>query len=157
MFEKILFPTDFSYVAAKAIEYVKKLKQAGTKEVVLLNIINQSLLDSIGLICSSHIAFDETTGTFAGDEEEILNKIMQKRIQKMNDLKSELEMCGLRVKVLIKKGYPISELLATEKEEKVSAIVIGSHGRKNLPRVFLGDVSEKVIRRSKSPVLVIKR
>lgn len=157
MFEKILFPTDFSYVAAKAIEYVKKLKQAGTKEVVLLNIINQSLLDSIGLICSSHTAFDETTGTFAGDEEEILNKIMQKRIQKMNDLKSELETCGLRVKALIKKGYPISELLATEKEEKVSAIVIGSHGRKNLPRVFLGDVSEKVIRRSKSPVLVIKR
>ncbi|MDA3787063.1 MAG: universal stress protein [Desulfobacula sp.] len=157
MFEKILFPTDFSTMAAKAFDYVKKLKQAGTKEVVLLNVINQRMIDSIGLICSSHYAFDEATGAYVGDVEEILDKIMQERIQKTNKLKSELEECGLQVKVLIKKGFPISELLAIEKEEKVSAIVIGSHGRKNLPKIFLGDVSEKVIRRCKSPVLVIKR
>ena len=32
MFRKILYPTDFSAVAEKALEYVKKLKEAGTKE-----------------------------------------------------------------------------------------------------------------------------
>lgn len=157
MFEKILFPTDFSTMSLKAFEYVKKLKEAGTKEVVLLNVINRHLLDSIDLICSSHAAFDEGKGAYAGDATEIFDEIMQKRIKKMDNLKSELEECGLQVKVLIKKGHPISELLATEKEEKVSAIVLGSHGRKNLPKVLLGDVSSKVIRLSKSPVLVIKR
>ena len=29
MFEKILFPTDFSDVATKALQYVKRLKEAG--------------------------------------------------------------------------------------------------------------------------------
>ena len=35
MFEKILYPTDFSGVSKNALEYVKKLKDAGTKEVIV--------------------------------------------------------------------------------------------------------------------------
>ena len=100
--------------------------------------------------------FDESKGTYAGDATELFDEIMQKRIKKVYNLKLELEECRLRVKVLIKKGHPISELLETEKVEKVSAIVIGSQSQK-LTKVFLGDVSAKVIRRSNSPVLVIKR
>jgi hypothetical protein len=34
LFRKILYPTDFSDCAAKAQDYVKKLKDAGTEEVV---------------------------------------------------------------------------------------------------------------------------
>jgi nucleotide-binding universal stress UspA family protein len=36
-------------------------------------------------------------------------------------------------------------------------MVIGSHGVSNLQELFLGSVSEKVIRRSIRPVFVIKR
>jgi nucleotide-binding universal stress UspA family protein len=39
----------------------------------------------------------------------------------------------------------------------VSAIVIGSHGRSNVAEMLIGSVSEKVIRRCRVPVLVIKR
>jgi nucleotide-binding universal stress UspA family protein len=59
--------------------------------------------------------------------------------------------------VRIETGVPLKEILKAEQEEKVSAIVIGSHGKTNLAEMFLGSVSEKVIRQSKSPVLVIKR
>jgi len=64
---------------------------------------------------------------------------------------------GLNVKVRIERGVPLKEILTVEEEEKVSAIVIGSHGKTNLEEMVLGSVSEKVIRQSKSPVLVIKR
>ena len=33
MFEKILYPTDFSDVSKKALDYIKRLKEAGTKKV----------------------------------------------------------------------------------------------------------------------------
>ena len=36
-------------------------------------------------------------------------------------------------------------------------IFIGSHGMSNLREIFLGSVSEKVIRRCNTPVFVIKR
>ena len=42
MFDKILFPTDFSDVAAKALQYVKQLRAAGGREVVILHVIDQS-------------------------------------------------------------------------------------------------------------------
>jgi nucleotide-binding universal stress UspA family protein len=44
-----------------------------------------------------------------------------------------------------------------EDEEDVSIIVIGSHGRSNIEEIFLGSVSENVMRKSKSPVLIVKR
>ena len=51
----------------------------------------------------------------------------------------------------------IQEILRVEEEENISAIVMGSHGRSNLQKIFLGSVSEKVARRCKQPVLVVKR
>jgi nucleotide-binding universal stress UspA family protein len=42
-------------------------------------------------------------------------------------------------------------------EENPSVIVIGSHGKSNLEEMLLGSVSEKVVRKAKHPVLVIKR
>jgi nucleotide-binding universal stress UspA family protein len=47
--------------------------------------------------------------------------------------------------------------LRVEEGEGVSAIVIGSHGKTNLEEMLLGSVSEKAIRQSRKPVLVIKR
>jgi len=47
--------------------------------------------------------------------------------------------------------------LSVEEEEDVSAIVIGSHGKSNIKEMLLGSVSEKVIRKSKKPVLLVKR
>jgi len=51
----------------------------------------------------------------------------------------------------------LREILRVEEEEGVSIIVIGSHGKTNIKEMLLGSVSEKVIRKSKNPVLVIKR
>jgi nucleotide-binding universal stress UspA family protein len=39
MFSRILYPTDFSDISKKALDYVIKLKEAGTREVVLVHII----------------------------------------------------------------------------------------------------------------------
>jgi nucleotide-binding universal stress UspA family protein len=68
-----------------------------------------------------------------------------------------LRQVGLEVKLRIETGVPLKEILKVEGEEKVSAIVIGSHGKTNLQEMVLGSVSEKVIRNSRNPVLVIKR
>ena len=47
MFEKILFPTDFSDVAEKALVYIKRLKDSGAREVVVLHVIDERGLDSV--------------------------------------------------------------------------------------------------------------
>ena len=41
MFEKILYPTDFSDVSSKALDFIKQLKGAGTKEVLVLHVVDE--------------------------------------------------------------------------------------------------------------------
>ena len=50
MFEKILYPTDFSDVAVKALEYVKRLKASGAKEVLVLHVNDERGNESVARI-----------------------------------------------------------------------------------------------------------
>ena len=47
MFEKILYPTDFSDVAKKALKYIRQLKEAGAKEIVVLHVLDEKGIDAI--------------------------------------------------------------------------------------------------------------
>jgi nucleotide-binding universal stress UspA family protein len=144
MFEKILYPTDFSDVSKKALDYLVQLKDAGAKEIVILHVIDEKGIDAI----SRH---------GAGSAVEIIGGIEKEARQEGEKIEKKLRQSGLTVKVRIETGVPLKEILKAEEEEQVSAIVIGSHGKTNLEEMVLGSVSEKVIRQSKRPVLVIKR
>jgi nucleotide-binding universal stress UspA family protein len=144
MFEKILYPTDFSDVSKKALDYIRQLKEAGTKEVVVLHVIDEREIDAI---------FQHAAVRF----EDIVRSIRAEARKKMDAIERELKKDGLTVKVRIERGIPFRDILRVEEEEGVSAIVIGSHGKSNIKEMLLGSVSEKVIRKSKKPVLVVKR
>jgi nucleotide-binding universal stress UspA family protein len=144
MFEKILYPTDFSDVSKKALNYLAQLKNAGTKEIVVLHVIDKKGIDAISRYG-------------AGSAETVIREITKEANEEGKKIEKKLMQSGLTVKIRIETGVPLKEILKVEEEEKVSAIVIGSHGKTNLEEMFLGSVSEKVIRQSKKPVLVIKR
>ena len=142
MFETILYPTDFSDVSKKALGYCKKLKDAGTKKIVLLHVIE----------------FDSGAKNLPAKFREELEKLLAEEARKeMALLESELKGSGFDVKSRIEMGSPLREILKVEDEENVSAIVIGSHGKSNVKEIVMGSVSENVVRKSKKPVLVIKR
>jgi nucleotide-binding universal stress UspA family protein len=88
---------------------------------------------------------------------EIEQKIMDDAKHELKVIENELKKSGFKVKTMIRRGVPLLEILKVEEEENVSVIVIGSHGKSNLEEMFLGAVSEKVARKCKSPVLIIKR
>jgi len=145
MFEKILYPTDLSDVAEKALAYIKKLKASGAREVVVLHVIDERGFERLR--------------PFMGEEKfEALKKHREEETQKhLQGIAKELTEADLKVTLRVATGIPVREILRVEKEENVSALVIGSHGMSNLEELFLGSVSEKVIRRSRTPVFVIKR
>ncbi len=154
MFSKILYPTDFSDTAGKSLQYLKELRKVGAREVVLLNVIHQRILDSLETI---HKAIYFQDGRYEEDSETAVQKLEEERRKKMAPLVTELEAAGFVVTTRIEKGHPVTEILKVEKAEKVSAIVMGSHGRNDIVDALIGTVSEKVIRRSNTPVLLIKR
>jgi len=146
MFEKILYPTDFSDVSKKALEYIKKLKEAGTNKVIVLHVIDEREVDHLSHIPGIHLNAEELERL----REEGANKGIRR-------IEAELRESSLDVKVRIEKGIPFKEILRVQDEEEVSAIVIGSHGKSSVEEMLLGSVSEKVIRKCNRPVLVIRR
>ena len=146
MFEKILYPTDFSEVSKKAVDFIKQLKGAGTKEVVVFHVIDERVINKI----QHH--------SEAGINVEQFEKIMEENAQEeIKVIEDELKKSGFNVKTRIDRGIPFREILKAEQEEDISVVVIGSHGVSCIEEMFLGSCSEKVIRKSSKPVLVVRR
>ncbi len=154
MFTHILYPTDFSDTAGKSLAYLKALRPAGAQEVLVLHVIHQRILDTLDTL---HAVVYFQDGRYHEDREKAEQQLVADRTEKLRKIASELANADYAVKTILRKGYPVREILKVEKEEDVSVIVMGSHGRNNLRGTRIGSVSEKVVRRSVSPVLLVKR
>ena len=147
MFRKILYPTDFSDVSKSALEYIKQLKESGVEEILVLHVIDER---------DSQFAYLYFLDEYRTDKS-LEQKLKDEARRKLGEIESKLEDCGFKVTSRVELGVPLKEILKTEQKEDISIIVIGSHGKSNVEEMFLGSVSEKVIRKCKKPVLVIKR
>ena len=63
----------------------------------------------------------------------------------MERIRSELEFFGFTVTSLVAEGNPAKTIDRVAREQDVSLIVIGSHGRSATEDVLLGSVSDAVI------------
>jgi nucleotide-binding universal stress UspA family protein len=143
MFRKILFPTDFSDVSRKAVKYIRQLKGAGAQEIVILHVIDEKELLVLSRAPEQYL---EITAQMENEIE-----------KKMAALESDMTEEGFHVKLKVKTGRPFTEIMTTAADEKVSIIVLGSHGRSNIAEMLMGSVSENVIRHAKVPSLVVSR
>jgi len=137
-FEKILFPTDFSDCSTSVVPYLKKLREAGTTDVVVTHVQDMTTL-------APHLL-------------EKLPEFEDIDTGRLSDIKNELVDAGIpNVKTVLKDGVPFTEIEALANEEDVGMIAIGSHGKSMVKEMLLGSVSGKIVRRSKRPILVIRR
>lgn len=77
--------------------------------------------------------------------------------QKMNTFIEKDYLEGLDIKIIIKHFTLFPEIGAIAKEHNASLIVMGSHGKDYHTDSYLGSNTEKVVKNSTTPVLVIKQ
>lgn len=66
-------------------------------------------------------------------------------------------MRGLKdVERTVIKGIPHEEIVEFARENGVDLIVMGTHGRRGLDRVFFGDTASRVVRKAPCPVLTVR-
>ena len=76
----------------------------------------------------------------------------------LSELIDKLAESGLAdVKASVEQGVPSDAIAAKADSEHAELIVIPSHSRKGIPRLFLGSVADQVLRAATCPVLVLKR
>jgi nucleotide-binding universal stress UspA family protein len=132
-------------VAKKSLQYVKRLKEAGSREIIVLHVIDQSNLE----LLSSYSTIQDYVS--------IEKEIEKRTSEEIALISNELKQLGFVVKERVEKGVPVRVVLKVAEEENPSVIVLGSHGKSNLEEMLLGSVSEKVVRKARHPILVVKR
>jgi len=137
MFTRVLHPTDFSDCANAAFQIVKRLKSAGTQEVILLHVQDERVMRNRP--AQQLAAFD------AEDT------------RRLEQMRRDLVLRGLKAKIELRHGIPFRETLQVAEEENINLIVLGSHGRSAVQEMLAGSTFENVARASRRPVLVIRR
>jgi nucleotide-binding universal stress UspA family protein len=140
--KKILWPTDFSTVADKALPHVKSLTEKYDAEVHVLYVIEDM---------SQH---DGWYGSFKQQHiQELMEQANKTASTRLNYIcENCLQGCPRYIKH-IAVGDSAQEILKLIKKEKVDLVVMASHGERGHFR--FGSVAEKVLKNSSVPVTII--
>jgi len=138
--KKILCPVDFFPASDKAVRYAAALAEDYGAKIHLLHVVTPLL----------PVAQDFPMAT-AG----VMKSVEQAAAAQMKKLVEKLRARGSDVTGKILTGDVHALIERTIASVKPDLIVMGSHARSGVERLFMGSVSEWLMRHSPVPVLVI--
>ena len=133
--KRILCPIDFSDFNQAANEYASLLAQSSGAKIIYLHC---SLPE---VPYASHPYIDV-------DQEEARDR------KRLEEITPTVE--GVEAEYAIEFGSPAEKIVDFANENDVDLVVMGTHGRTGLRRVFMGSVAEGVVRKAECPVLAVK-
>ena len=136
----ILVPTDFSDYALYAQKVAASIAHQINAEIKLVHVYDLPLAEF-----ADQYYYEEFNNQIKTDAKEKLNALVEMDILK-----------GIRVSKHIVSNMRMWELVTDEKFKNVDLIVMGSHGKSGLNKLFIGSNTEKIVRLADSPVLTIK-
>jgi len=137
MFEKILFPTDFSEYAKKTLDCIAGFP--GARDVILFHVVKEVRSPRGGGEIGE--TFYRTGENFLKEEKRYLENLSQ----------------NLRVTTAVKTSFDTAgAIIETAEERGVSLIVVGARGNSLVEGILLGSVSMAVLRRSRTNVLIMR-
>ncbi|MHA7844593.1 MAG: universal stress protein [Winogradskyella sp.] len=139
--KKIIIPVDFSKHSEYALETGAALAKQHNAELIVMHMLELS--ESIF----------STSGSEKSEETAFMLMVTNKNFEEFLD-KPYLE--GITVTPLIKHHKVLKEVSEVASYEKADLVIMGSRGHSDHDGVFTGSNTEKVIRYSDTPVLVVK-
>jgi len=148
MISSILVPSDGSKTAQKAAVYAVDLAgQLGAK-VFAVSVIDKRLF------MGQTIPASKMPKHITEPVEDYLQSVAG---EYLGEVKKLCDKNGVEVKLSIRIGYPVEEILKEARKTKADLIVMGSRGRSALSATVLGSVSYGIIHNDKSiPILIVR-
>ncbi|WKK66288.1 universal stress protein [Lutimonas zeaxanthinifaciens] len=142
--KRILVPVDFSKEAESAAKIAASIARKTDSEIFLVHMLELPVT-----------TIDPAEMNSISSEPQIIYfmKLAHEKFEKFKQLPF---FKGLRVVETIQFQHAFSGIINESEKNKIDLIVMGSQGASGLQEMFIGSNTEKVVRRSKVPVLVIK-
>jgi len=150
-FKRIVACVDLSHdITNRVLTVSGELAQLMKAKILLTYVVEREvpLLISEGIVLPK-VELEKFEGMY--------RLLEDKSREKMEGLARELaEEWQVEVEPVVLVGEPFDMILEKAEEEGADLIVVGSHGKKGIERLLLGSVSEKVARKAKCSVLVVR-
>lgn len=147
--KKILVPTDFSDHAEYALKVAAQIARENDGEIYLMHMLEMPSHISDG------IGESNAVGT-STDVPEVMF-FMEKTRERFEETLNAPYLQGVPVVETIQFDRAFEGIISHSKKHNIDLIVMGSHGASGFREMFIGSNTEKVVRTSDIPVLVIKK
>ena len=142
---RILHATDFSKASARALDEAVSLAKQNHAELLVVHVIEPA---------GQYAAGED----FGGAElymklEEAAEQDAQRSMQK---LMGKLKQARVNAKSVLLKGLAYEQIVKAAKSRKANMIVIGTHGRTGLSKLFMGSVAGRVVSLASCPVVTVR-
>jgi len=154
-YRKILYATDLSVNSAHAFRHAVSLARHYRGEVVLLHVmpeVDPAMINYVATV----VGEEKLADLELAHKDEVKDRIRQR----LHDFaKAELgdhpEDVERIVEIDVHHGNPVARILEHADDLAADLIVLGSHGKGAIRYAFLGSVAEKVLRKSRRPMLIV--
>jgi nucleotide-binding universal stress UspA family protein len=141
--KRILVPTDFSEHAEDALKVAAQIAKKNNAEIIILHTLE--LPSQMNDAITGGISIPETM-LFMKKANEMLSKIAERAY-----------LDGITIIEMTKLDRPAEGIEKVANEHEIDLIIMGSNGTSGLEELVIGSNTEKVVRHSEIPVLVIKK
>lgn len=139
MISRVLVPMDDSEMAQRALEYA--LENHPDAEITVLNVVGEP--SSWGGAATALALEDDVRGAAEDRAKEVFDDARERATEHDVEIDTEVQL-----------GHPVRAIL--NRAEDFDVVVIGSHGGSLVDRLVVGNVAQKVFRRSPVPVVVVR-
>ncbi|MGH7383824.1 MAG: universal stress protein [Candidatus Rokuibacteriota bacterium] len=141
---RILHPTDFSPASAAAYKRAVDLAKGNRAELLVVHVLTAT----VPIVADGYVSPQVY--------EDMISATRTYARKHLDALVGKAKRAGARVKGLLLEGVPHERIARAARTRKVNLIVIGTHGRTGLAKLFLGSVASRVLTISPCPVLTVR-
>lgn len=140
--KRILVPTDFSEHAEYALKVAAKIAKENNGEIFIVHMLElpTQMADAV----SSGAAIPE------------IMLFLNKAHEKLEELLTKDYLEGVKVTEAIKYERAFEGIIKHSEDYDIDIVIMGSHGASGFKELLVGSTTEKIVRNSEAPVLVIK-
>ena len=144
MSRRILHPSDFSRASGAAFKKAVELAKASRGELTLVHVLGP-IVPIAGDGYVSPKMYEEIAASNRSWAQKELDKLVTKA-----------KASGVRAKAAVLEGAAYDQIVRFARSRHADLVVMGTHGRSGIAKLFLGSVAGRVVAGASCPVLTVR-
>jgi nucleotide-binding universal stress UspA family protein len=144
MTRRILHPSDFSRTSGAALKKAIEMAKTARAELLVVHVVSP-VAPIAGEGYVSPKMYEEIAASTRAWAQKQLAKLLAKAKQ-----------AGVRAKGFVLEGSAHEQIVRFARSKHADLLVMGTHGRSGLAKLFLGSVAGRVVAAAPCPVLTVK-